>query len=203
MMSKRDVLLLTAGVFLAVVGRGVWRWVCEPTPIHAIALDQVSAGDRLWVAFQDFLGREDEQLRVFPPPGGDQLTHYQGQTGFFERFLVAGQQVVRHEELRRLGAAERIERVLEAVERDYPGRQPEKAAALLADLRRVLTERAAALEVLRFSTPGYAQDLLDRDLRVRWSVVWDDVGRRQSLRGSIDDLYRRRVAALTEAMEGK
>jgi hypothetical protein len=202
MLSRKDVLLLAAGFGLAVATRAIWQTVCLPVPVWALDLAPVDANNRLWSAFTDFLGQEDEQLRVFAPQGGGKLAQYRGHADFFGRFLVAGEGVVRHDDLRNLTAPERIGRVTQLLERDYAGRNPEKTAALLTDLRQVLAERAAALELLRFSTPSYAQGLLDREVVVSWSVLWDGVGTRQRLKGTVDDLYRRRVTELLAASAG-
>jgi hypothetical protein len=195
-LTRRDVLCLTAGLCLATVGRVLWPVVWAPAPAAALDLAAVDTADRLWAAFADFLEREDEQLRVFAPEAGAQLAHYRGQTAFFGRFLVAGEGVVWHEDLRSLTAAERIERVCGQLERDSAGLGSDKAAALQADLRQVLAERAAALEVLRFSTPGYAQGLLGPGVAVSWGARWEAIGSRESLRGTVDDLYRRRASEL-------
>jgi len=201
--SRRDVLMLALGIVLALVGGSVWRAVGGAAVAHALDLADVRAEDRLWTAFKDFLKTEDERLRLLAPQGSRQLAHYQSHTHFCERFLVAGEGVVWHEERRTLTAAERIRRVIRELDRDYSGRQPEKAAALAADLRQVLAERAAALEVLRFSTPSYARDLLDPDIKVSWGVLWDSVGKRAYLQGTVDGLYRRRANELLAAVQAE
>jgi len=197
----RDLLMLVAGIMVALAGRTVWQRLCAATPTYALDLASVPSENRLWTAFQDFLKQEDQQLRVLPPPGGRKLALYQSQTHFFERFLVAGEGVRWQEERRLLTPAERIRRVIQTLERECATRQPDKGEALLADLRQVLAERAAALEVLRFSSPGYAKELVDPEIAVTWSVLWDPVGRRQYLQGSVEDLYRRRANELLAAAQ--
>ena len=88
--------------------------------------------------------------------------------------LTAGDNVVDWQALERLEALARLRKVVEEAGWVCGEGSQAQYDALMADLERALIERMAALEVLRFATPGHCKELRDRDLKVNVSVILDD-----------------------------
>jgi hypothetical protein len=201
MNTRRSGVLLAGGfalVFACGLAAGMFA---SPRLAQAIDFESLAKADQLWAVFKDFLKREDQQLREFTPQGGAKLAQYQKHRKEFRQFLGAGESVVDWETLDQMEEVEKIQRILQEIDQNWGRGNAEKSKAFLADLETVLVERAAALEVLRFSTPAYAKDLLDPDTQVQWLVIWNDLGTRRPLLGTIDKLYEKRVAELSAGLK--
>ena len=102
--------------------------------------------------------------------------------------------------LERLEALARLRKVVEEAGWVCGEGSQAQYDALMADLERALIERMAALEVLRFATPGHCKELRDRDLKVNVSVILDDAEGRRRLKGTMMGLFEARVQELSEPM---
>lgn len=57
---------LLVGLLGAVSGGIAVGILSRPEPVYAIGLSDVAPKERLWMAFKDFLEREQDEIRAFP-----------------------------------------------------------------------------------------------------------------------------------------
>ena len=198
-MSKRRASLAMM-VALAVCGGAAAGWLARPDAAGAIDLDGVPKKQQLWVVFQDFLEREDEELRVHPPKRDPSLSRFRTHRSEFRRFLTTGEGVVDWEKLEGLEQLEKVRRIVEELGWTCEGARGEKLDVLLADVQTALLERAAALEVLRFADPSYGRKIRDPEVALTLTVKIEKASGRQRVKGSLSQLFDARVAELTEAL---
>tara|TARA_Y100000588_G_C14067470_1_gene844254 strand:- start:349 stop:1023 length:675 start_codon:yes stop_codon:yes gene_type:complete len=204
-------------LLLAFTAGYLFHWMSPGLP-QALALTE-DLGDapregKVEVLFRQFLEIEQDTFRdgPFSIRKGWPYTFYSRYTSTFSTYFHEQAREERYtvfaEELQDLEEHEKIARVIEEIDRNCSNRISQRQLdALTADLRKALIERTAALDLLRFTSRTYTNELMSDILERNrlelhdWCVVLDDFDGRESIPGTATDLFMSRVIALAEQID--
>lgn len=204
-------------LLLAFTAGYLFHWMSPGLP-HALALtqylDEAAESEKVEILFRHFLESEQDTFRdgPFSLREGWPYEFYVKYTSSFSTYLHERAREERYavfaEELEDMEEHEKIARVMEEIDGSCSNRGSQRQLdALTADLQKALIERAAALDVLRFTSRPYSIELV-RDILQQnglelydWHVVFEDFDGRRMIPGRATDLFESRVAGIAEEID--